>query len=55
MNSDLTYKILKYLVQGAIIFLLFKYVPKEPMKDKDILLITVIVLLVHAVLENLYT
>lgn len=54
MNSDLTYKLLKYLVQGVIIYLLFKYVPKEHMTERDILLITTIVLLVYIVSENIY-
>jgi len=53
MNSDLSYKLLKYLVQGAIIYLLFKYVPKEPMNDKDIIIITSIVILSCVVLENI--
>ncbi len=54
MNSDLMYKLLKYLIQGIIIYVLFKYVPQQPMNDKDILLITIIVLLVYAVIENFY-
>ena len=54
MNSDLSYKLLKYLVQGAIIYLLFKYVPKEPMNDKDIIIITSIVILSCVVFENVY-
>lgn len=55
MNSDLTYKLLRYLVQGIIIYLLFKFVPKEPMSDKDIILITTIVVLTYAVVENVYS
>lgn len=55
MDSELSYKLIKYLGQGIIIYLLFKLVPKEPMNDKDILLITSIVILAYAVLENLYT
>ena len=55
MNPDLTYKLLKYLVQGIIIYLLFKFVPREPMNDKDILLITAIVILSCGVLENVYS
>ncbi len=54
MNTELTYKLLKYLGQGVVIYLLFKYVPKEPMPTKDILLITTIVILAYAVFENLY-
>lgn len=52
MNSELTYKLSKYFIQGVVIYLLFKYIPKEPMKDKDILLITSIVVLIMAVLES---
>jgi hypothetical protein len=54
MNQDLTYKLLKYLIQGAVIYLLFKYVPNEPMKDSDILIITAIILLVYIIAENFY-
>lgn len=54
MNSDLSYKLLKYFSSGVIMFAVFKYVPKEPMADKDILLITVIAILLMAVFENLY-
>jgi len=52
MNIDTISKLLKYLIQGVIIYLLFKYVPKDPMKDKDILIITLIVVLAYAVFEN---
>ena len=52
MNIDTNVKLLKYLIQGVIIYLLFKYVPKDPMKDKDILIITLIVVLAYAVFEN---
>lgn len=48
------HKLLKYLVQGAIIYLLFKYVPKNPMKDNDILSITIIILLLCVLYENFY-
>lgn len=53
MNTEIIYKLLKYLGQGIIIYFLFKYVPKEPMSDRDILLITTIVILACAVLENI--
>jgi hypothetical protein len=55
MNPDSTCKLLKYLVQGIIIYLLLKFVPKEPMNDKDILLIAAIVVLSWGVLENIYS
>jgi len=51
-NTDLTYKLLKYLSHGAVIYLLFKFVPKQPMADQDILLITTIVILMYAIIEN---
>lgn len=54
MNTELTSKLLKYLGQGALIYLLFKYVPKEPMSSRDTLLITVIVILAYAVFENMH-
>ena len=47
-------KLIKYIIQGIIIFLLFKYVPKNPMTDSDILLIATIVVLTYAVIENIY-
>ena len=53
INTELTYKLLKYFGQGTLIYFLFKYVPKEPMHDRDILLITLIVILAYAVFENI--
>lgn len=55
MNTELTYKLLKYLGQGIVIYFLFKYIPKEPISDRDLLLITLIVILSYAVFENIYT
>lgn len=52
MNTDLTHKLLKYLAHGIIIYLLFKFVPKQPMEDHDILLMTAIIILLYAVIEN---
>lgn len=54
MTQDLIHKLLIYLTQGAVIYLLFKYVPKSPMKDSDILIITAIILLVYIIAENCY-
>lgn len=54
MVSDLTYKSLKYLIEGVIVFLLFKYVPKNPMPMKDIAMITVIIVIAIAVCEHIY-
>jgi hypothetical protein len=53
MNTETVNKLLKYVVQGAIIYSLFKYVPKEPMRDQEIIMISVIVVLAYAVFENL--
>jgi hypothetical protein len=53
MDTDLIYKMLRYLSAGIIIYLLFKLVPKQPMKDKDIMTISTIAVLVYAVLENM--
>lgn len=55
MSSILTNNLAKYLLQGLIVFALFKYVPKNPMSDKDILILTVIVILCYVVLENINT
>lgn len=54
MSQELIHKLLRYLTQGAVIYLLFKYVPKSPMKDSDILIITAIILLVYIIAENCY-
>lgn len=54
MTQDLIHKLLRYLTQGAVIYLLFKYVPKSPMKDSDILIVTAIILLVYIIAENCY-
>lgn len=54
MTQELIHKLLKYLTQGAVIYLLFKYVPKTPMQDNDILIITSIILLVYVIAENFY-
>lgn len=54
MNVDIIYKLLKYLIQGVIIFSLFRFVPTNPMPDWDILLITIIIVLIYAVMESIY-
>lgn len=54
MTQDLIHKLLRYLTQGAVIYLLFKYVPKSQMKDSDILIVTAIILLVYIIAENCY-
>lgn len=53
-NNEIMYKLLKYLVQGAIIYLFFKFVPKEPISDNEILLIASAIILAYAISENFY-
>lgn len=52
MNNDILLKLLKYIAQGAIIYLVLKYVVKD-MKDQDALLLTLIIVLSYAVFETL--
>jgi hypothetical protein len=52
MHSDSINKMLKYLIQGVIVYLLFKYVPKQSMNDRDILMITAIIVLAYAAFDN---
>lgn len=52
MNKDFLYKMLKYLANAVIIYLLFKYVPKNPMNDKDILIFTAIIVVAYAIFDN---
>ena len=52
MDQLLTNKLYKYLVQGGIIYLLFKYVPNEPMNNNDILILTTIIIMLYAIIEN---
>lgn len=47
-------RLLKYFIQGSIIYLLFKYVPKHPMNNEDIIVQTLIILLTFSILENIY-
>jgi hypothetical protein len=43
---------LKYLIQGVIVYLLFKYVPKQSMNDRDVMMITAIIVLAYAAFDN---
>lgn len=52
MHSDSINKLLKYLVQGVIVYLLFKYVPKQSMDDRDIMMIAAIIVLAYAAFDN---
>lgn len=53
MNNEMLYKGLKYLVWGLAVFCSLKYLPKEPMKDQDAILISTIAVLSYIVVENL--
>lgn len=53
MDNKLIYKILRYLVQATVVYLLFRFVPKTPIAASDALIITVIVMLTYILLENL--
>lgn len=52
-NNGLLYKALRYLAQAIAIYLIFRYVPRQPMHQLDIILITIIITLVYILLENL--
>jgi len=54
MDISLIYNILKYTAQGTVIYLLFRYLAKTNLKDYETLLITCIILLSCALLENLF-
>ena len=54
MNSVLTSAMIKYLILGVVVFALFKYVPKNPMPDRDIILLTIIVVLAYGIIEHFY-
>lgn len=51
MNSDLN-KYVKYVVQGVVVFSLFKYIPKSPMENRDILMLTLVVILASIIFDN---
>ncbi len=53
MNKNLLYKLLKYLSMIVAISLLFKFVPKTPMSDRDIILVAIIAVLLYATSENI--
>lgn len=53
-NNEIMYKLLKYLIQGTIIYLFFKFVPKDPISDNEILLIASAIILAYAISENTF-
>src|SRR5665647_400760 len=53
MNNKLIYKIFGYIILAAVVYLLFRFVPKNPISTSDALVITVIILLTCIVIENL--
>ena len=46
-------KLFNYLVLGIVIYLSFKYIPKQQLNTRDILVITVVAILSYSLLENL--
>jgi hypothetical protein len=54
MNSNKD-KYIKYLAQGLIVFTLFKYIPKSPMENRDILILALIVMLASIVFDSIYS
>jgi hypothetical protein len=55
MDSEIMYKMVKYLACGAMMFFILKYVVNDKMPLFDIALISVITILVFAVVENGYS
>jgi hypothetical protein len=53
MNSDLLFKISKYLINGIVIFLSLRYIPQKPMNDQDIVLLSIIGVLVFIIIEQI--
>lgn len=51
MNTGFIQKILFYLINAVILYLLLKYVPKTPIRDQDILIFIGIILLVTAIFD----
>lgn len=52
MNFEIIYKMAKYLLCGASMFLVLKYVVNEDMPIMDISLITMIAILIFAIVDN---
>ena len=50
MNKN-NFNILKYIVYGIIIYLLFNYIPKTPIPNNDIVVIISIILMTHMLLD----
>lgn len=54
LNSSTYKKLLRYSAQGAIVYLLFRYLPNNKMQPSDALLVTMTIILATIMLENLY-
>jgi hypothetical protein len=52
MDFEIIYKMIKYLVCGAMMFFILKYIANDKMPLVDIALISVITMLIFAVVEN---
>lgn len=55
VDKNMVMKLGRYLAQGGIIYLLFSYMPKRKMRNNEVLLITLVILLIYILLENLCT
>lgn len=53
LNKDLLYKIVRYMGQATLIYLLFRYFPKSKMGTKEALLATLVIVLVCILIERL--
>lgn len=53
MNSNVLYKVAKYIIYAIVLFGLFRYVPEQPISIRDIGTIIIIVLLINLILEYL--
>lgn len=54
INTRLLYKFLRYSTQGAIVYIVFRKMSWFEMKDYEVFLLTLIILLACALLENLF-
>lgn len=55
MDFEIIYKMIKYLICGAMMFFILKYIANDKMPLVDIALISVITMLIFAVVENSYS
>ena len=53
MNIEILFNILKYLIVGILIYILFTFIPRQKMEQNDILLIATIIILLYIGFDNL--